>query len=274
MSERASVKNRPEVLCPKHHGPMAFVAILTLNKIYDHVKWQWDEHFLQCGEPGCSCLFTNERGYVTPGHGSLHPVIEYMLCPRDQNHRCMPVVTFARGVPVRQCLDDACLIGKGVDDKPIAVGDFVLAQGHHIHRFQVLCVNNTWATIQLMGNRGEGLKPMPEFLRVPVNTLLRTALGDIDFISGTGYGCTLPDLELFVEREPDGWTASAQERMNKMLVMKTKTLFSNSDDGKQHCQVFVNSFRGKDSKLGLLTVPLEWAIYGFPLGETSLAAHN
>lgn len=251
---------------------MEFIATLTLNKIYQHVKWQWDEDFLQCDEPGCSCLFTNERGYVSPANGSLHTVSEYVCCPKNQNHRCMPIVTLALGAPIRQCLDDGCMVGSGINGEAICVGDFVSAVGHTIHRFQVLCIHNTWATLQLFWNHGEGLKSMPDCIRVPVNTLMHAPLGDIDFILGSGYRCVLPDLELLVEREADGWVASAYERINGRLLTRTATLFNNSDEGKQHCQVFVNSFRGEKSTLGLLTAPLRWEIVGFPLGETN--AHS
>jgi hypothetical protein len=82
---------------------------------------------------------------------------------------------------------------------------------------------------------------------------------DDEFVAFHGYRCTLPDVRLFVERGPETWTATAYELSRKQNVMEQAV--NDSDHGKEHCQIWVNSFRGPNSELGLLTEILTWEIY-------------
>ncbi len=83
--------------------------------------------------------------------------------------------------------------------------------------------------------------------------------GDGDFAAGHGYRCTLPDVRLYVERRPETWMAIAFDFSTNKIVMEQSV--NDSEEGKWHCQVWVNSFRGLNSKLGLLTEALEWEVY-------------
>lgn len=82
---------------------------------------------------------------------------------------------------------------------------------------------------------------------------------DEQFVAFHGYRCTLPDVRLFVERHPETWKAIAYELTRKQNVMEQAV--NDSGHGKQHCQSWVNSFRGPNSDLGLLTDTLQWEIY-------------
>ena len=82
---------------------------------------------------------------------------------------------------------------------------------------------------------------------------------DGQFGAGHGYRCSLPDVRIFVESEPESWMAIGYDRAAKIFVMKQAV--NDSEEGRQHCQVWVNSFRGVNSKHGLLTEMLPWQIY-------------
>lgn len=82
---------------------------------------------------------------------------------------------------------------------------------------------------------------------------------DGQFVAGHGYRCSLPDVRVFVERQPETWMAVGYDQGSKLTVMEQPV--HDSAAGRQHCQVWVNSFRGLDSKLGLLTETLPWEIY-------------
>lgn len=82
---------------------------------------------------------------------------------------------------------------------------------------------------------------------------------DEQFVAGHGYRCTLPDVRLFVERQPETWMAIAYELSRKQNLMEQPV--NDSEHGKQHCQTWVNSFRGLNSELGMLTDMLEWEVY-------------
>jgi hypothetical protein len=82
---------------------------------------------------------------------------------------------------------------------------------------------------------------------------------DNNFSAGHGYRCMLPDLKLFVERQPETWMAIAYERIRRKNVMEQAV--NDSAHGTLHCQAWVNSFRGNNSDFGLLTECLEWEIY-------------
>jgi hypothetical protein len=82
---------------------------------------------------------------------------------------------------------------------------------------------------------------------------------DEQFIAWHGYRCVLPDVHVFVERQPETWMAVGYELATKMTIMEQPV--HNSLAGRQHCQVWVNSFRSENSKLGLLSQMLEWEIY-------------
>jgi len=69
----------------------------------------------------------------------------------------------------------------------------------------------------------------------------------------------LPDVRIFVEREPESWMAIGYDRGAKLVVMKQAV--NDSEEGRQHCQVWVNSFRDPNSKHGSLTDMLLWEIY-------------
>jgi len=82
---------------------------------------------------------------------------------------------------------------------------------------------------------------------------------DEQFGAGHGYRCSLPDVRLFVERQPESWMAIGYDRGAKKVVMEQAV--NDSEAGREHCQVWVNSFRGPHSKQGLLTEMLPWEIY-------------
>jgi hypothetical protein len=82
---------------------------------------------------------------------------------------------------------------------------------------------------------------------------------DQEFIAGHGYRCSLIDVRLFVERQPESWMAIGYDRNIKLIVMKQPV--NDSAEGRQHCQIWVNSFRGSNSPLGLLTETLQWETY-------------
>ena len=82
---------------------------------------------------------------------------------------------------------------------------------------------------------------------------------DEQFAAYHGYRCTLPDVRLFVERQPESWMAVAYELNLKRNVMEQAV--HTSDHGKEHCQTWVNSFRGPHSQLGILTDMLDWEVY-------------
>lgn len=82
---------------------------------------------------------------------------------------------------------------------------------------------------------------------------------DEQFVAGHGYRCSLPDVRLFVERQPESWMAIGYERARRKTVMEQPV--HDSAAGRQHCQVWVNSFRGLNSKFGLLSETLQWEIY-------------
>lgn len=85
---------------------------------------------------------------------------------------------------------------------------------------------------------------------------------DHQFTLFTGYKCLLPDLSLFVELRQTGWTATAYEPATKGFIMSADV--RDSESGKQHCTLFVNSFRAafRESKHKPLTSPLTWEVYG------------
>lgn len=82
---------------------------------------------------------------------------------------------------------------------------------------------------------------------------------DHEFVAHHGYRCTLPDVRLFVAREPETWKAYGYDFSTHRMVMEQPV--NDSDDGKWHCQVWVNSFRGPHSRHGQLTDALQWEIY-------------
>jgi hypothetical protein len=82
---------------------------------------------------------------------------------------------------------------------------------------------------------------------------------DGEFVAYHGYRCLLPDIRLFVERQPHSWMAVGYEIATKLTVMEQPV--NDSTEGRAHCQVWVNSFRFPDPNAELLSKPLEWEVY-------------
>lgn len=87
---------------------------------------------------------------------------------------------------------------------------------------------------------------------------------DSTFTMGHGYRCLLPDLRLFVELTVYGWQASVFDEpvSNKRGPISQQNVDS-SFDGKEHCKLFVNTWRAADTdrKYKPLTAELQWEEY-------------
>jgi hypothetical protein len=89
-------------------------------------------------------------------------------------------------------------------------------------------------------------------------------MDDQKFGLGHGYMCLLADLRLFVQFTQIGWEASVYDVpvKAKQRPLSVQNV-DNSASGKEHCTIFVNSWRGAHPTATLKpsSAPLDWEIY-------------
>jgi hypothetical protein len=161
----------PAVLCDIHRTPMNFVE-MTL------VVWPrdvWTKNMMACSEAGCTRHYAINRGYIDIREQRIdHGKVARKLCKKHR-HEAKAVVALICGKPLWQCLEDECLSGEGGNGASIRVGDIVVANGHSGHCFEVVGVDDLYATLRMVGNQRKSLiaiQPKHTITRIPVSALL------------------------------------------------------------------------------------------------------
>lgn len=158
----------PTILCDRHRIPMQYTEVTFAVPPRD----VWTKNMALCSEPGCTRYYAIDRGYIDIRDRRIDDSkVVRKLC-RKQGHEAEAIIAFIHGEPLWQCLEEDCLKGEGLNGAEIRIGDIVLAQGHGMTRFKVVGIDNNFATLRVVGDRGEGLVEL-EFAieKLPVSRL-------------------------------------------------------------------------------------------------------
>lgn len=128
---------------------------------------------MACIELGCTRHYAMHRGYVDIRERRIDDSrVVRKLC-KKRSHEALAIIAIVYGEPLWQCLDDECLQGTGANGATVRVGDVVLAEGHGPHRFKIVGIDDSYATLRLIGEDGAALAGTEHFMtRIPVSHLV------------------------------------------------------------------------------------------------------
>lgn len=157
------------VFCDVHLKPMLLSVNVTVTDTVNHRRWT--EDFLRCSEPGCEVHFNRNRGYVKLIGERVLGREHQNWCPTHKEPRAIigvyPIGSDPQPRLTWQCLHPACSEVRSIHGL-IRRGDIVHGPGG---RYMVLALEGTWATVEMVGDQGNGIKSLGHWHRFPVDDL-------------------------------------------------------------------------------------------------------
>jgi hypothetical protein len=154
---------QPQVLCDVHLVPMTQpVTLVGKNQ-------PWSGGFGKCPKPNCPRLFNRDKGYAEIRQ-TLIVSSEQIPCRYHAEPKA--IVAVGAGKPVWQCLHENCLCRETAHGD-ISVGQMVTIVLPKHGRFMVRSIgDDRFATIEMVGNRGEGDFSLDYWENVPIDDLI------------------------------------------------------------------------------------------------------
>ncbi len=157
------------VFCDLHLQPMKILAntIVTDSK----TNTRWEENFYVCSEPNCHVHFNRDRGYLKIINGEPMGKANQTWCSTHNEPKAIigifPIGSDPQPRITKQCLHPDCAVAHSINGL-IRRGDLIAGRGG---RFMVLALDGQWATVEMVGDQGDGLRSVGYWDRVPIDEL-------------------------------------------------------------------------------------------------------
>jgi len=157
------------IFCDLHLKPMMLSVNATVTDTLN--RRRWTEDFMRCSGPECEIHFNRDHGYVTFVGERLLGREHQNWCPTHKEPRAIiglhPIGADPEPRRTWQCMHPECSVVRSIHGL-IRRGDIVHGPGG---RYMVLALEGTWATVEMVGDQGNGLQSLSHWQRFLVDEL-------------------------------------------------------------------------------------------------------
>jgi hypothetical protein len=163
------MKRQSFIFCDLHLKSMLLSINATVTDTLQ--RRRWTEDFVRCSEQDCKVHFNRDHGYVNIVDERLLGREHQNWCPTHNEPRAIiglhPIGTDPEGRRVWQCLHPECSVVRSIHGL-VHRGDVVDGPGG---RCMVFALERTWATVEMVGDKGNGMESLGHWQRLSVDDL-------------------------------------------------------------------------------------------------------